>query len=65
MKTMTIRMHPGTRLHLGEGHVSDYGAVLEVAEDIGRALTTGPNPSADEVPTPEPPARTRREPKEE
>lgn len=42
---MKVQLNPGTRISLPDGTPSDYGALVEVDEDTGRLLTTGPNPS--------------------
>jgi len=46
---MKVQLKPGTRITIQDGY-SDYGALVEVDEDLGLALTTGPNPAGTEVP---------------
>ena len=40
MKTRTIQLERNTRLEL-DGQQSDYGAMVNVAEDVAKALVAG------------------------
>lgn len=46
---MKIQLKPGTRIPIQDG-LSDYGALVDVDQELGLALTTGPNPAGTEVP---------------
>ena len=46
---MKVQLNQGTRIQFGDGSLSEYGAVVDVPEELGVALTSGVTPAGVEV----------------